>query len=101
MMQGDSYGIVIDIIKADGVAVTDADVSDVEIVIGSLVKTYANDEVKFHEGKWVFPLSQEESFKMPSGYVKAQVRVEFADGNVEGVPLGDIRVHESISKVVL
>ena len=101
MMQGDSYGIQVEILKSDGSVVTTSDVSDVEIAIGSLKKTYASGEVSFADGKWVFPITQEETFKLPSTYVPAQVRVVFTNGDVEGVPLGEILVHESVSKVVL
>lgn len=101
MMQGDSYGIQIDILKSDGTAVTTSDVSDVEISIGSLKKTYASGEVSYSDGKWIMPVTQEETFGLPSAYVPAQVRVVDKNGNVEGVSLGEILIKESISKVVL
>ena len=101
MMQGDSYGIKIDVLDSAGAAVTESDVTEVEIAIGSLIKTYSRGEVKFSDGQWIFPLSQKESFKLPATNVKAQVRVVLKNGAVEGASLGDIRVHESISKVVL
>ena len=101
MMQGDSYGLRIKILKADKTAVTTDDVADVEITVGSVRKTYANNEVTFDNGEWVFPLTQEETFKFPATNVKAQVRVMWSDGGVEGASLGKIRVHESISREVL
>lgn len=103
MMQGDSYGLSIEILKADGTAVTEADVSDVEVTIGHLRKTYLNGEVTFdtETGKWVFPLIQEETFQFPAMRVKGQVRVAWAGGGVEGADLGNISVHESMSKEVL
>lgn len=104
MMQGDSYGLPITILKKkDNVAVTPDDVSDVEIVIGPLTKTYANNEVTFdsNTGKWVFHLTQDETFKFPATRVKAQVRVAWKNGCVNGYPLGYINVLESISKEVL
>lgn len=103
MMQGDSYGLKIEILKADGTAVTTADVSDVEITIGSLSKTYSDGKVTFSEdeNKWIYHLTQAETFKFPAARIKAQVRVVWADGSVEGVHLGEIRVLESISKEVL
>lgn len=103
IMQGDSYGLKIEILKADGTAVTTADVSDVEITIGLMSKTYSSGKVTFSEdyNKWIYPLTQAETFKFPAAIVKGQVRVVWADGSVEGAPLGEIRVHESISKEVL
>lgn len=101
MMQGDSYGLSIDVLNADDEAVTPDDVSDVEITIGYLRKTYASGEVTYADGKWVFPLTQEETFRLPASRVKAQVRVVWANGNVEGTVLDPINVHESMSKEVL
>lgn len=101
MMQGDSYGLKIEILKESEVAVTSDDVSDVEITVGFLRKNYAKGEVLYSDGYWVFPISQEESFKLPATRVKAQVRVVWKNGCVEGASLGEIRVHESISKEVL
>ena len=101
MMQGDSYGLKIEILNADGVAVTPDDVSDVEIAIGFIHKTYARGDVVYSDGVWIMPLEQEETFKLAATRAKAQVRVVWADGSVEGVPLGEIRVNESISKEVL
>ena len=101
MMQGDSYGLMIEILNSDGMSITLEDVSDVEISVGLLRKTFADGEVVYADGYWVFPLSQEETFKLPSGKVKAQARVVWANGVVEGVALDEVRVSESISKAVL
>ena len=101
MMQGDSYGLMIEIKKEDGTLVTSEDVTNVEISIGHLRKTFADGEIAYSGGHWVFPFSQEETFNFPVSKVKAQVRVVWANGVVEGCSLGEIRVNESISKVVL
>lgn len=103
MMQGDSYGLPIEILRSDNTVVTAADVSDVEITIGFLTKTYKAGEVTYDAdtAKWVFPLSQEETLKFPAIRIKAQVRVKWPNGAVEGVLLDGINVHESISKEVL
>lgn len=103
MMQGDSRSLVIEILNSDKKPVTPDAVTDVEIVVGSLKKRYKNEEVSFDtdSNKWLFPLTQEETFKMPASHVKAQVRVVWADGTVEGASLGCINVGESISKEVL
>lgn len=101
-MQGDSFGIEITIQTENGV-IAPPDVADVEITIGRIRKTYSNHELSFEggNGNWVFPLTQEESFQMPSTHVKAQVRVMWPDGTVEGVSLGVINIYESISREVL
>lgn len=101
MMQGDSYRLSIEIINEKGVPVTSDDVADVEITIGSLRKTFVAKEVSYENGKWLFPLTQEDTFKLPASRVKAQVRVVWTSGDVEGASLGEIRIQESISKEVL
>ena len=101
MMQGDSYRLSIEIINEKGVPVTSDDVADVEITIGSLRKKFVDKEVSYKDGKWLFPLTQEDTFKLPASRVKAQVRVVWTSGDVEGASLGEIRIQESISKEVL
>ena len=101
MMQGDSYNLGIRILNNAGNPVTPEDINDVEITIGHLRKTYLNAQVTFYEGLWMFPLSQKETFDYWPSAVKAQVRVVWANGVVEGKPLYGVRINESISKEVL
>ena len=101
MMQGDSYYLGISILNNAGNPVTPDDVSDIEITIGHLRKTYRNAELIYSGGLWMFPVSQQESFGYWPSAVKAQVRVAWANGVVEGKPLYGVRMNESISKEVL
>ena len=101
MMQGDSYGLKIVILKRDGTSLTEDDVSDVEITIGPLSKKLSEGMIAHENGVWIFPLIQEETFKFPASRVKAQARIVWPSGDVEGVRLGDIRVDESLSREVL
>lgn len=101
MMQGDSYFLAINILNNAGSPVTPGDIKDVEITIGNLRKTYLNAQVVYNNGVWLFPLSQKETFGYWPSAVKAQVRVVWANGVVEGKPLYGVRINESISKEVL
>lgn len=101
MMQGDSYYLPISILKQDKTPVTPDDVSNVEVCIGKLIKDKVSGGISYSDGYWMFPLTQEETFKMTPFRVKAQVRVMWKSGDVEGVYLGEICVRESISKEVL
>ena len=101
MMQGDSYSLGIRILNNAGNPVTPEDINDVEITIGQLRKTYLNEQVTFYEGLWMFPLSQKETFDYWPTAVKAQVRVVWKNGVVEGKPVYGVRINESISKEVL
>jgi hypothetical protein len=103
MMQGDSYMLGIQILNNAGNPVTVDDVTDVEITIGHLVKSYRKLELLYDEGlhQWLFPLSQQETFGYWPSSVKAQVRVVWANGIIEGKPIYGIRIDESMSKEVL
>ena len=101
MMQGDSYFLGIRILNNAGNPVAPEDVSDVEITLGHLAKTYRRAELIFQNGVWLFPLSQEESFSFFPSSVKAQVRLVWGSGVVEGKPLYGVRIQESICKEVL
>ena len=101
MMQGDSYNLGIRILNNAGSPVTPEDVKDVEITIGHLSKTYMNSQLIYNEGLWMFPLSQKDTFGYWPSSLKAQVRVVWANGVIEGKPLYGLRIDESISKEVL
>lgn len=101
MMQGDSYNLGIKILNNAGSPVTPDDVRDVEITIGNLSKSYRGASLTYSDGLWLFPMSQKETFGYWPAAVKAQVRVAWANGVVEGKPLYGVRIDESISKEVL
>lgn len=101
MMQGDAYLLGINILNNAGMPVTPADVADVEITIGHLKKKYSAAELSFNNGLWMFPLTQKETFGCMPASPKAQVRIKWANGVIEGKPLYGIRIDESISKEVL
>lgn len=101
MMQGDGYGLPIEIHRSDGTVVTDGDVADVEVTLGSVRKTFGQGEVTFFDGKWFFPVTQQETFSLEAQRQRCQVRILWPDGTVEGVSLGEILVTESLSREVL
>lgn len=101
MMQGDAYLLGISILNNAGMPVTPVDVADVEITIGHLKKKYSDAALSFRDGIWMFPLSQSETFGCMPAAPKAQVRVKWANGVIEGKPLYGVRIDESISKEVL
>ena len=101
MMQGDSYNLGIRILNNAGNPVTPDDVSDVEITIGHLSKTYMGAELRYSDDLWMFPLTQRETFSYWPSALKAQVRVFWKNGVIEGKPIYGVRINESISKEVL
>ena len=101
MMQGDSYSLGFTVLNNAGSVVTPDDIIDVEIAIGHLRKNYAKGQVTFYEGRWFFPLNQEETFNYWPKAVNAQIRVKWRNGVVEGKTIHGVRINESISKEVL
>lgn len=106
MMQGDAYGLPIDILNEDGnmfAVVTPEDVSEVEVMIGHLRKSYADGEIAFNSDtkKWTVLLTQEDTFGLRPVRVKVQLRIKWKSGGVEGCDLGYHNVRESLSKEVL
>lgn len=101
MMQGNACYLGISILNSAGTAVEPVDVQDVEITIGNLKKTYLREELSYSGGLWLFPLSQGETFAQRPGNIRAQVRVAWANGVVEGCVLPGVYLDESISKEVL
>lgn len=101
MMQGDACNLGIFIFNNAGSPVTPEDVRDVEITIGQLRKTYAGSQLYYQDGRWMFPLTQQETFRFRPAVVPAQVRVVWKNGAIEGKPLYGVRMEESISKEVL
>ena len=101
MMQGDSYNIGFTVLNNSGTPVTPDDILDMEITVGHLTKTYQKNQLLFDSGRWHFPMSQTEAFGYWPSSVKAQIRIMWANGVVEGKPINGLRISESISKEVL
>lgn len=101
MMQGDSYNLGFTVKNNAGSVVTPGDVIDVEISIGHLVKRYSTGQVTYSDGRWLFPISQSETFDYWPKSVKSQIRVKWKNGIVEGKQIYGVRINESISKEVL
>lgn len=101
MMQLDSCLLGFTLRSSGGSLLTPTDLTDVEIALGNLVKTWRRQELRYFDGKWFFPLSQQESGSLWPGQLRCQVRVLWNNGVVEGKSLHGLRVAESISKEVL
>lgn len=101
MMQGDSYSLGFTVKNNAGALVTPGDIQDMEITIGHISKTYRKLQLTYKDGKWLFPLSQKETFGYRPKATKAQIRILWADGIIEGKPILGVRVNESTSKEVL
>ena len=102
VMQGDEYGIPIQIKTSEGIATANTFL-DVEIVVGDMRKTLADGEITYSETEqaFIYPITQEESLGFSNMKQRVQLRCKFPNGEVVGVSLGDITVRKSASKAVL
>lgn len=101
IMQGDQYEIEFRLSDASHV-LTPTDVTDVEIVLGTLKKSVATGVHYVADTQtWNFPVTQEETLALISAPQQAQIRVKFTDGDVIGQRLCGIDIQSSLSKVVL
>jgi len=100
IMQGDQYAIPVDIRSHNGSPVEISQVECIEISIGEITKKYPG-EVTREGGRWLFPITQEESASLTECSQIAQVRVKFTSGDVVGTRTGLFLVENSQSKEVL
>jgi len=101
MMQGDAGNLGFTVVNNAGQTVTPGDILDLEITLGSLRKSFRRAQLRYHDGKWLFPLTQEESLGLWPGPLKAQLRLLWSNGVVEGKDIHGLTLRESISKEVL
>lgn len=101
IMQGDAYSIGIDVTLNDA-PIDIAMVEKAEIVLGGLAKQYPNEITYDGEnGKFLFPITQQESFSFGLPPSPAQIRIKLTTGEVIGGKLGVFDVSMSASKEVL
>ena len=81
-MQGDRYSVPFILRAQDGTLITDSMVKTVVLNLGNMSRQYPGD-VTYEDGKWLFPMSQKQSFAM-KGSVEPQARIEFNDGTIFG-----------------
>ena len=102
MMQGDQCRLPIELKDPDGTLVTQEEVKDLEVFVGTTRKMLSKGEIEFEPLENVFyvSLSQKETFMM-RGDVSVQARILFLSGDVVGIDLGKINFAQATSKVVL
>lgn len=98
MVQGDAYSIDVTV-KNQGEPLAVENVELVEITLLNLTRSYP-DEVTYSDGKFHFPVTQEETFRLPP-VCPMQVRVKFTGGDVVGSRIQMVEVAGAISKAVL
>ena len=93
--------IVLSNFKGQSRTFTPNDVKNIEITIGNIRKTYLDLEVLYSDGRWLFFLSQEDTFGFYPGVIKVQLRVYWKNGAIEGHDVYGFRIKEHIRKELL
>ena len=97
MMQGDAYNIYLTILNESGEAITDADVSKVNITFGGTTKSYPDGAVSYDDGEWLYPVTQAQTIGM-ANVAELSVRVKYTGGDVEGAKIGNVYIIPSADK---
>lgn len=98
MVQGDAYSLAVTVTNNSQTLRID-DIEKVEITLLYLQKYYPG-QITYEDGKFYFPLTQEETFRLPK-ICPMQIRVKFKTGDVLGSEKKQIDVSAALSKVVL
>lgn len=98
-MQGDRYFVPFILRAQDGTIITDEMVKTVVLNLGNMSRQYPGD-VTYSDGKWLFPMSQKQSFAM-KGSVEPQARIEFNDGTIFGGAGKKIPIAFSINRGII
>lgn len=101
IMRGDAYGIPFTIYKEDDTLITPEMVADIEISCCGLIKKYSEDTITYLDGKWIFWLSQQDTFKAKRKGYPTIIRAKFNDGSVIGLRTEDMYIEHSESNEVL
>ena len=98
MLQGDQYYIPFRLRNSQGI-ISDTNVSDVQITIGTLSKQMKDGVIYDHDPEsWKFPITQKETFNMTAQSYPTQIRVKFNNGDIIGRKAGHISVLKSLSE---
>lgn len=82
ILQGDALSVPISI-KLNGIEVTDADIQAVKVTMGGVEKRYPG-EITYDSGRFLFPLTQEETLGMTPGVNEAIIRPKFSAESLRG-----------------
>lgn len=103
VMQGDQYALVFRGTQ-DGEALDTDGVEEIEFVVGPMRKCWPQEVARDAEGRFLFPLTQEETFRLSSTQQRIQVRVKFYGSGtpvVIGTASQGVWIEDAMSKVVL
>ena len=104
MVQGDKYALPVKIqVKSSGgtpTVISDMDVVKVRIKLGDAEDVWPEGTLRYNSnlGKWMFPLTQEETLKMSN--VGLQVRIVFPSGDIFNSVPQQVAVYKAIIREV-
>lgn len=93
IVQGDAYVLPI-VISAGDTIITDSIATAVRIKVGKYSASWPGGKISYSSGRWLFPLTQEQTQKLSPGKDEYQVQVQFSKGETVGtkpMPIGVIK----------
>ena len=103
IMQGDAYPVMLTVRDGDGETLTPSDIRVLEVMIGSILKSYP-ESIRWEADaeKFAVPLTQEETLSLTPGVQAVQARALGVNGYVRGWrKCGEIAVTKSDSRNIL
>ena len=85
ILQGDALSVPI-ILKLNGEAGTAADIQAMNVTLGGVEKRYPG-EITFSSGRFLFPLTQDETLAMTPGITEAIIRPKFSEESLRGAKI--------------
>lgn len=95
IVQGDAYVLPI-VITAGNVLITDQIATAVRIKVGKYSAIWPGGKISYSAGKWLFPLTQEQTQNLSPGKDEYQVQVQFSGGETIGTKPAPIGVIKSV-----
>lgn len=99
-MQGDAYLIPI-VVRQGNVLVEPQMVELLVLKIGGIAKFYPGGGLTYAEGAWQFPLSQEQSLRLPDRPVETGGRMKLLHEDVVGFRGPDVNIRKAIVEGVI
>ncbi len=87
--QGDEYNLLVEL-KFNGETISEEHLpllAEIEFALGDLEPVHLNPARCFSKslGKFLFPITQEQTFELEQGRTDLDIRVQFVGGNVVGI----------------
>ena len=92
--RGEQYAVEI-VIKNDEDVITPNNCDDVKIKLGNLEKKYSDNEIFYEDGRWLFPLTQEQTLAMNLKRVNLQAQYK-SGSNIFSTDIYAVQIKDTV-----